>query len=211
MATNDYEIIIDNALPSLQKLIDDLELQIGEEGGTYPCALDATQRTLKDAVQRLETVKEGGRLCRPAGATRLRRENTSTQPHRKLVRRISWDCARPNEIRDAAFRRRILSIPKGKVATYGQVATAAGYPLHHRAVARLLRVTASHLLPWQRVVGAGGAIKLRFDGAAEQRLRLEFEGVRFIGRRVDLGACQHIFGAWDDGFLDDLAIELPVR
>ena len=38
-------------------------------------------------------------------------------------------------------------------------------------------------LPWQRVLGAGGAIKLTGDSAIEQRLRLEAEGVRFRGRR----------------------------
>lgn len=115
----------------------------------------------------------------------------------KLVRRITRNGARPNELRDQAFRERILSIPKGKVATYGQIAAAAGYPLYHRAVARLLRTTASHALPWQRVVGAGGEIKLRSEAGAEQHLRLELEGVQFKGRKVDLAAHQHVFGAWD--------------
>ncbi|MDQ6699396.1 MAG: MGMT family protein, partial [Acidobacteriota bacterium] len=41
--------------------------------------------------------------------------------------------------RDAALRRTIRAIPKGKVATYAQVAAAAGYPLYHRQVAQLLR------------------------------------------------------------------------
>jgi methylated-DNA-protein-cysteine methyltransferase-like protein len=41
-------------------------------------------------------------------------------------------------------------------------------------------------LPWQRVLGAGGAIKLQGDSAIEQRLRLEAEGVRFRGKRVDM-------------------------
>ena len=43
-------------------------------------------------------------------------------------------------------------------------------------------------LPWQRVLGAGGHIKLTGDSAIEQRLRLEAEGVRFRGRSVDLKA-----------------------
>ena len=115
----------------------------------------------------------------------------------KMVRRITKDAARPNETRDAAFHRVIRSIPKGKVATYGQVAAAAGYPLHHRAVARLLRTTPSGVLPWQRVVGAGGEIKLRFEAGSEQRLRLRMEGVTFRGRRVDLSAHQHIFRGWE--------------
>ena len=91
----------------------------------------------------------------------------------------------------------IRSIPKGKVATYGQVAAAAGYPLHHRAVARLLRNEPPDQLPWQRVVGAGGEIKLRLEGAAEQRLRLQIEGVTFRGKRVDLAAHGYEFHGWD--------------
>jgi methylated-DNA-protein-cysteine methyltransferase related protein len=115
---------------------------------------------------------------------------------RKLIRRITKDSARPNDLRDAAFRRVIRSIPKGRVATYGQVAAAAGYPLYHRAVARLLR-TDPGPLPWQRVIGAGGEIKLRFGAAMEQRLRLEVEGIKFRGRRVDLSTYQHAFKVWE--------------
>jgi methylated-DNA-protein-cysteine methyltransferase-like protein len=116
------------------------------------------------------------------------------EPDARLLRRLLK--ARPQEQRDAAFRRAILQIPKGKVATYGQVAAAAGYPLYHRQVARLLR-TAAGALPWQRVLGAGGQIKLRREMYHEQRLRLEMEGVRFLGRRVDLQAHQHQFRSWE--------------
>ncbi len=116
---------------------------------------------------------------------------------RKLVRQITKESARPSGLRDAAIRRMILSIPKGKVATYGQVAAAAGYPLYHRAVARLLRTDPPGSLPWQRVIGAGGELKTRFESAAEQRLRLQMEGVQFRGRRVDLDAHQHVFKVWD--------------
>ena len=49
-------------------------------------------------------------------------------------------------------------------------------------------------LPWQRVLGAGGAIKLRGDYAFEQRFRLEAEGVTFRGRRVDMKLHEHKFG-----------------
>ncbi|HXE04990.1 MAG TPA: MGMT family protein [Bryobacteraceae bacterium] len=91
----------------------------------------------------------------------------------------------------------ILSIPKGSVATYGQVAAAAGFPLYHRAVARVLRTTPASQLPWQRVIGAGGEIKLRQEAGAEQRLRLQMEGVAFRGRRVDLEKHQHTFRTWE--------------
>ncbi|MGE5082659.1 MAG: MGMT family protein [Acidobacteriota bacterium] len=78
----------------------------------------------------------------------------------------------------------IRAIPRGKVLTYGAVAKVAGYPGRSRMVARILR--RGFGLPWQRVLGAGGEIKLRGDSGAEQRFRLESEGVRFRGRRVDM-------------------------
>src|SRR5437879_11363943 len=78
----------------------------------------------------------------------------------------------------------IKKIPRGKVSTYGAIARAAGYPGAARQVVRTLR--SSFGLPWHRVVGAGGRIKLRGDSAIEQRLRLESEGVIFRGRRVEL-------------------------
>ena len=110
---------------------------------------------------------------------------------------IRNDAKRPNEARDSAFRRAILSIPKGKVATYGAVAAAAGYPLYHRAVARLLRTAPANRLPWQRVVGAGGQIKLPSEAGAEQRLRLQMEGVTFFGKRVNLSLHEHEFRMWE--------------
>ncbi|MBV9340708.1 MAG: MGMT family protein [Acidobacteria bacterium] len=86
------------------------------------------------------------------------------------------------------IRAAIRQIPRGKVSTYGRVARAAGLPGHARQVAQVLR--SSFALPWQRVLGAGGAIKLRGASAIEQRLRLEAEGVAFRGRRVDMRACE---------------------
>jgi methylated-DNA-protein-cysteine methyltransferase-like protein len=112
-----------------------------------------------------------------------------------LKRRILKDSLRENETRDAAFRRIIRSVPKGKVSTYGKVAAAAGYPLYHRAVARLLR--RDMLLPWQRIVGAGGEIKLRGEAAAEQHFRLSIEGVKFRGKRVNMEIYEHTLRSWE--------------
>jgi methylated-DNA-protein-cysteine methyltransferase-like protein len=114
-----------------------------------------------------------------------------------LKRRILKDALRENETRDAAFRRIIRSVPKGKVSTYGKVAAAAGYPLYHRAVSRLLRNDPLHGLPWQRIVGAGGEIKLRGEAAAEQRLRLSIEGVKFRGKRVNMEVYEHTLRSWE--------------
>jgi alkylated DNA nucleotide flippase Atl1 len=78
----------------------------------------------------------------------------------------------------------IRKVPRGHVSTYGAIARAAGYPDAARQVARTLHLSAG--LPWHRILGAGGEIKLRGDSAMEQRLRLEFEGVKFRGRRVNM-------------------------
>lgn len=86
----------------------------------------------------------------------------------------------------------VRAIPRGKVSTYGGVARAAGFPGAARQVAATLR--RGFGLPWQRVLGAGGAIKLTGDSALEQRFRLEAEGVRFRGRRVDMKAHEWKFG-----------------
>jgi methylated-DNA-protein-cysteine methyltransferase-like protein len=94
-----------------------------------------------------------------------------------------------------AMRSRIVAtirrIPHSKVSTYGAIARAAGYPGAARRVAWILH--RSFDLPWQRVVGAGGEIKLRGDSAIEQRLRLEAEGVAFRGRRVNMARHEYRF------------------
>ena len=115
----------------------------------------------------------------------------------KAKRRLLRDALRPNEQRDLAFRRMIFSIPAGKVSTYGGVAAAAGYPRYHRAVARLLRTDPVDQLPWHRVLGAGGEIKLRGAPAHEQKARLQLEGVQFNGKRVDMGRFEHLLKPWE--------------
>ena len=92
---------------------------------------------------------------------------------------------------ETRIRGAILKIPRGKVSTYGAIAKAAGVPGHARQVAKVLR--GAYGLPWQRVLGSGGQIKLRGDSGLEQRFRLETEGVRFRGRRVDMKAHEYQF------------------
>ncbi|MFT4114442.1 MGMT family protein [Silvibacterium sp.] len=112
-------------------------------------------------------------------------------------RRLLRDASRPEELRDHAFRQMIFAIPAGKVSTYGKVAAAAGYPRYHRAVARLLRTELPDQLPWHRVLGAGGEVKLHGAAEMEQRARLRAEGVRFTGERVDMEQYEHIFRTWE--------------
>ena len=84
----------------------------------------------------------------------------------------------------------VSMIPPGKVASYGQVAALAGLPAHARYVGALMaRLPPDTRLPWHRVVNAGLRVSSRGDpdGEAEQRQRLEAEGVSLIGGRVAAG------------------------
>lgn len=93
---------------------------------------------------------------------------------------------------DPTTRERIFqvigSIPRGKVATYGQVADMAGLP----RAARLVGTTLKNLpkgtkLPWHRVINASGRISLPMDGGGKiQKSRLEKEGVVFLKGRISL-------------------------
>jgi methylated-DNA-protein-cysteine methyltransferase-like protein len=84
----------------------------------------------------------------------------------------------------------VRRIPRGRVATYGQVAALAGYPGHARQVGYALSALPSAtVLPWHRVINAKGEISLRSTAGAglTQRMLLEREGVRFDTRgRVPL-------------------------
>ena len=88
------------------------------------------------------------------------------------------------------LRRTVSRIPKGKVSTYGDVARAAGFPGAARQVAWALH-NSSVGIPWHRVVGSGGHIRLPGHAGFEQRTRLESEGVAFRGSRVDMA--RHAF------------------
>lgn len=87
----------------------------------------------------------------------------------------------------AAVRR----IPRGTVATYGQVAQLAGLPRQPRLVGYALHALSSGTtVPWHRVINARGMVSIRSDGTASlsQRLLLEREGIVFDARgRVALG------------------------
>jgi methylated-DNA-protein-cysteine methyltransferase-like protein len=128
------------------------------------------------------------------GSTQLR------APNKLGAIPVPFAFARPpaaGEVRQRRIEETIRSIPRGKVASYGQVAAAAGYPGLHRLVAKILKGS-GHLgpasaLPWHRVLGSGGEIKVPEEYALEQRNRLLAEGVSFLGRRVDLAKHEHSF------------------
>lgn len=83
----------------------------------------------------------------------------------------------------------VRRIPRGRVATYGQIASLAGLPGSARRVGyALFSLPAATALPWQRVVNAQGGISLDpTNGGLTQRRLLEREGVLFDSRgRISL-------------------------
>lgn len=75
----------------------------------------------------------------------------------------------------------VKRIPRGRVATYGQVASLAGLAGHARQVGYALHALPERsTVPWHRVVNASGGISLRSIPGAElaQQQLLEREGVR---------------------------------
>ena len=88
----------------------------------------------------------------------------------------------------------ILKIPKGKVATYGQVAALAGNPRAARTVGWALNsYPKSPELPWQRVINAGGKSSFPSEGKRKlQQALLEAEGIMFENGQVNLDVFQ-----WD--------------
>jgi len=84
----------------------------------------------------------------------------------------------------------VRRIPRGRVATYGQVAFLAGLGRRARQVGYALKTLPDGVaLPWQRVINAAGRISVHPDPlfGALQRSLLEAEGVEFDGGgKVDL-------------------------
>ena len=80
----------------------------------------------------------------------------------------------------------VASIPKGKVASYGQIADLAGLPGYARYVGTTLsRLPAGTKLPWHRVVNASMKLAERSGSRMiEQRRLLEAEDVTFLGQKI---------------------------
>lgn len=97
---------------------------------------------------------------------------------------------KPNMFRE--MLRKVAKVPRSKVATYGDIAYAAGYPGAARQVAWALHAE-SEGLPWHRIVGAGGTILLTGESGFEQRMRLQGEGVSFVGLKVNMAAHRYKF------------------
>ncbi len=94
----------------------------------------------------------------------------------------------------ASFYEIIQKIPEGKVATYGQIASLAGYPGYARQVGYALNSIPEGVdIPWHRVINARGMISIKKGGGFDdiQRLMLEEEGVIFdSNNRIPLSTFQ---------------------
>lgn len=89
----------------------------------------------------------------------------------------------------AAIYAAVKKIPRGHVATYGQIAALAGYAKQPRLAGYALAHTPDdEKIPWHRVINAEGKLSLPVRSAAyrKQRTLLESEGVVLIGGRIDL-------------------------
>lgn len=122
-----------------------------------------------------------------------------TQPAAPPKRSAKVPAALREPTRLEVFRERVYDwirrIPRGKVATYGQIAILAGYPRQARRVGQALG--APHMpadVPWQRVINSQGRVSDRAPRPdrgigvreSEQERRLQREGVTFVRGKTDL-------------------------
>lgn len=120
--------------------------------------------------------REPGRRTAAAGPARPRRRTAGDQRVPKFAR---------------AVYALVREIPRGRIATYGQIAAILGHPRAARAVGTALSHLPkpfARLVPWQRVINAAGRISHRGDVLRPdlQRQLLELEGIEFRGDHVDL-------------------------
>jgi methylated-DNA-protein-cysteine methyltransferase-like protein len=83
----------------------------------------------------------------------------------------------------------LMSVPAGKVISYGELASLAGLPGAARLVGTVLsRLPENTELPWHRVINAQGRISFPPDSPAhqQQRRRLVAEGVEMMNEKINL-------------------------
>ena len=95
----------------------------------------------------------------------------------------------PEKTNDEKIWQIVYSIPRGSVATYGQVANLAGLPRQARLVGYALNAVRDDSVPWHRVINSKGGISKRSRGKHDslQREMLEDEGIEFSpGDKISL-------------------------
>ena len=132
----------------------------------------------------------------PLLGSAMRRPLTAREAARKLLR------APKSATRDASFRKAIRPDPQGQGRDLR--ASGRGGRLIRSITGKWRKCCAVRAArcPGSAWWGAGGEIKLKFEAGMEQRTRLEMEGVRFRGKRVDIVEHQHRFRPWEFEELD---------
>ena len=141
----------------------------------------------------MSRLRSGRSLPRPEKIAGTHRVGTARARSAKVPKSLQVS-TKLEEFRDRVYEW-IRRIPRGKVATYGQIAMLAGYPRQARRVGQALgREYAPSDLPWQRVINSQGRVSARAPrpdraiGAreAEQERLLKLEGVKFVRGKTDL-------------------------
>jgi methylated-DNA-protein-cysteine methyltransferase related protein len=122
--------------------------------------------------------------------TRARRAGVGAQTKAgRKPRSKKSPVTRPDSVRERIYAQ-VRKIPRGKVATYGQVASLAGLAGQARQVGyAMAALPSSSAIPWHRVINAQGRVSMRSEGPGGsiiQQQLLEREGVLFDGGRVAL-------------------------
>ena len=123
------------------------------------------------------------------GVKKNTKNHTGSRSRLRLSNQSGGDGKRNQGFDREELRQRIFAtvamIPKGKVASYGQIAKLVGYPSHSRFVGRTLsQLPPRSKLPWFRVVNSSRKLSPRGGGEARQQKLLEAEGVVFMNGTV---------------------------
>ena len=113
----------------------------------------------------------------------IEQENESASP-RGLVR-LQCRSDLTNSMNWNSVYKLVKQIPRGRVATYGQIARVLRVRGGARGAGRAMAACPSgHGIPWHRVVGADGRLLLREPNIALQRKLLESEGLQVAEKRI---------------------------
>lgn len=126
--------------------------------------------------------RQGLRLSKQSAGAEVENQGTAEQEPLLELRERIWQT--------------VAMIPKGKIATYGQIARLCGFPAHSRYVGKTLsNLPKDTRLPWYRVVNAARKISQRGGGELRQRKLMEADGITFVGERV---ARAHLWATSDE-------------
>jgi methylated-DNA-[protein]-cysteine S-methyltransferase len=139
---------------------------------------------IAESIGDLRTCKLAG--CSSALLNQERRAQLAANPQSAMDKPQSAVATRQSAI--GRFQQRVLSavrrIPVGRVATYGDVAAAAGRPRAARAVGKIMRACTARDVPCHRVIAAGGRLGGYGGSPQLKRALLKAEGIVVSGERI---------------------------